>query len=95
MIDASAQSAASWSGWVSCSAASWRILAGGMISGLGGFCNEEAMGWMGSNLVESSPGARGGCKPRARTWGHGVAVFPTRPSQSFGGLGQLGAVAVG
>ena len=56
---------------------------------------EEAMGWMGSNLVASSPGARGGCKPRAGTRCHGVAVFPARPPQSFGGFGQLGAVAVG
>jgi hypothetical protein len=59
------------------------------------YCREEAMGWMGSNLVASSPGTRGGCKPRAGTRGHGVAVFPARPPQSFGGFGQLGAAAVG
>jgi hypothetical protein len=56
---------------------------------------EEATGWMGFNLAASSPDARGRYKPRAGTRGHGVAVFPARPPQPFGGLGQLGAVAVG
>jgi hypothetical protein len=45
---------------------------------------EETVGWAGSISVAPSPDSLAGCKPRAGSGDHRVAVFPARPPQSFG-----------